>query len=326
MKVRSLIPALAFLAGSLSAQDNDPPARAGRVSSVAGTVALQSGGAPDWALAPLNYTVTSGDRLLTHQQSRAEVQVGPFDVRLADSTDVSIVSLTDDFAQLGLSRGTLRVTVYRLASRDSMEVDTPNGAMIIRSAGKYRVDVLEGVSTIVSVEDGVVELSGPSLDYTVKRGQSIELTGSTAISASMVPHPRNTDFDQWSADRDQRQVSSTYSTYMSRDIPGGADLDRNGRWDYVATYGYVWRPTIIQAGWVPYRYGRWVWSGPWGWTWVEDAPWGYAPFHYGRWVVIGNSWAWAPGPDHSSPLLRAGARRVRPRWSALSLPPGLVSV
>ncbi len=296
MKTRLLVPAIVLLAGSLAAQDTDPPARAGRVSSIAGTVGFQAAGTPDWSVAPLNYTVTSGDRLLTHDRSRAELQVGPFDVRLADSTDLSVVNLTDDFTQLGLTRGTMRVSVYRLAARDSMEVDTPNGAIIIRSAGKYRVDVLENVSTIVTVEDGVAELSGPALDYTVHRAQSVELTGTTAISANMVTHPRNTDFDTWSADRDQRQAAATYSQYMSRDIPGGADLDRYGRWDYVATYGYVWRPTVVTVGWVPYRYGRWVWSGPWGYTWVEDAPWGFAPFHYGRWVEVGGIWAWAPGP------------------------------
>ena len=32
-----------------------------------------------------------------------------------------------------------------------------------------------------------------------------------------------------------------------------------------------------------------------GWTWVDDAPWGYAPFHYGRWVHVGNRWGWCPG-------------------------------
>jgi hypothetical protein len=26
---------------------------------------------------------------------------------------------------------------------------------------------------------------------------------------------------------------------------------------------------------------------PWGWTWVDNAPWGFAPFHYGRWVGAG---------------------------------------
>jgi len=323
MNARLLVPALVLLAGPLSAQDNDPPARAGRVSSVAGTVAFQAAGTPDWSTAPLNYTVTTGDHLLTHQRSRAEIEVGPFAVRLADSTDLTVVNLTDDFTQLGLNRGTLRVSVYRLGTRDSMEVDTPNGAMIIRSAGRYRVDVLEGVSTIVSVEDGVAELSGPSLDYTVKRGQSVELTGTNAISANMIQHPANSDFDQWSVDRDNRQQQSTCSRYMSRDIPGCADLDSHGRWEYQAEYGYVWRPTIVTVGWAPYRYGRWVWTGPWGWAWVEDSPWGFAPFHYGRWVTVGGFWAWAPGPIIRRPcyapalVVFIGAPRYHQAWFPL---------
>jgi hypothetical protein len=323
MKARQLFPAFAFLATALSAQENDPPARAGRVSSVAGTVAFQAAGTPEWSVTPLNYTVTSGDRLVTHQRSRAELEVGPFAVRLADSTDLSIVNLTDDFTQLGLTRGTMRVSVYRLGSRDSMEVDTPNGAMIIRSAGRYRIDVLEGVSTIVAVEDGVAELSGPALDYTLRRGETVELTGTRAINANMVPHPRNTDFDTWSTDRDRRENEATYSRYMSRDIPGGADLDRYGRWDYVGTYGYVWRPTVVTVGWVPYRHGRWVWSGVWGYTWVEDAPWGYAPFHYGRWVVVNGLWAWAPGPIIRRPyyapalVVFVGGPRYHQAWFPL---------
>ena len=323
MRARSLGLALVAFPVVLSAQENDPPARAGRISSVAGTVAFQAAGTPDWAVTPLNYTVSSGDRLLTHRQSRAELEVGPFDVRLADSTDLSVVNLTDDFTQLGLTRGTLRVSVYRLGSRDSMEVDTPNGAIVIRSAGRYRIDVLENVSTIVSVEDGVALLSGPALDYTVKRGQTIELTGTNAINASMIPHPRNTDFDDWSAERDRRQETATYTRYMSRDIPGGADLDRHGRWEYAANYGYVWRPTIVTVGWVPYRYGRWVWSNVWGWTWVEDAPWGFAPFHYGRWVVIGGVYAWAPGPIVRRPyyapalVVFVGGPRYHQAWFPL---------
>jgi hypothetical protein len=325
MRARSIVPALALLATPLlsSAQDIDPPGRAGRVSSVLGIVGFQAAGTQYWATTPHNYTVTSGDRLLTHAASRAEIEVGPYDVRLSDSTDLNVINLTDSFTQLGLTRGTIRVSVYRLASRDSMEVDTPNGAMIIRSAGQYRVDVLEGVSTIVSVEDGVAELSGPSLAYTVRRGQSIELTGTNAISANMVPHPRNSEFDNWSADRDRRQEQSNCSQYMSRDIPGCADLDRNGSWDYVATYGYVWRPRIVTVGWAPYRYGRWVWSGPWGWTWVESSPWGFAPFHYGRWVVIGNTWAWAPGPIIRRPcyapalVVFVGGPRYHQAWFPL---------
>ncbi|UUZ51547.1 hypothetical protein LP420_20690 [Massilia sp. B-10] len=50
-----------------------------------------------------------------------------------------------------------------------------------------------------------------------------------------------------------------------------------------------------QAYWVPYRDGRWTYLQPWGWTWVDNAPWGYAPFHYGRWVTVGGRWCWSPG-------------------------------
>src|SRR5580698_6572962 len=42
--------------------------------------------------------------------------------------------------------------------------------------------------------------------------------------------------------------------------------------------------------------GHWAFVGPWGWTWVDDAPWGFAPFHYGRWAYVGGGWGWIPGP------------------------------
>jgi len=50
------------------------------------------------------------------------------------------------------------------------------------------------------------------------------------------------------------------------------------------------------VGWAPYRFGHWVWIMPWGWTWVDEEPWGFAPFHYGRWAFWGARWVWVPGP------------------------------
>ena len=35
---------------------------------------------------------------------------------------------------------------------------------------------------------------------------------------------------------------------------------------------------------------------PWGWTWVDDAPWGFAVSHYGRWTNLRGTWGWVPGP------------------------------
>jgi hypothetical protein len=41
---------------------------------------------------------------------------------------------------------------------------------------------------------------------------------------------------------------------------------------------------------------------PWGWTWVDDAPWGFAPFHYGRWVYRRDVWCWVPGTYVARPV------------------------
>jgi hypothetical protein len=41
---------------------------------------------------------------------------------------------------------------------------------------------------------------------------------------------------------------------------------------------------------------------PWGWTWIDEAPWGFAPFHYGRWAFVGGIWGWVPGPVVARPV------------------------
>ena len=85
---------------------------------------------------------------------------------------------------------------------------------------------------------------------------------------------------------------------------GVRDLDDYGTWEATPTYGAVWYPSTVAVGWAPYRYGSWTWVAPFGWTWVDSAPWGYAPFHYGRWIYAGGRWGWCPGE-----------RTGRPRWA-----------
>jgi hypothetical protein len=85
-------------------------------------------------------------------------------------------------------------------------------------------------------------------------------------------------------------------------MTGYEDLDRYGQWESHPEYGPLWMPTTVVSGWAPYRYGHWTWISPWGWTWVDDAHWGFAPFHYGRWVVVGGRWCWAPGRYVARPV------------------------
>src|SRR5438445_810588 len=80
------------------------------------------------------------------------------------------------------------------------------------------------------------------------------------------------------------------------------DLDDYGDWRETGPYGAVWVPRSMIVGWAPYRYGHWAWVDPWGWTWIDDAPWGFAPFHYGRWVYVDDGWAWVPGHVVARPV------------------------
>src|SRR5581483_9177426 len=89
---------------------------------------------------------------------------------------------------------------------------------------------------------------------------------------------------------------------VSRAVIGYDDLDEYGSWTVVPEYGNVWVPRSVPAEWAPYRNGHWVWVEPWGWTWVDDAPWGFAPFHYGRWAYANARWMWVPGPANVRPI------------------------
>ena len=76
-----------------------------------------------------------------------------------------------------------------------------------------------------------------------------------------------------------------------------SSLSPYGDWVYVDYGVYAWRPGRIAHGWMPYAYGRWVWSA-YGWYWVSDEPWSWAVYHYGRWYEDDwYGWIWVPGYD-----------------------------
>jgi hypothetical protein len=90
--------------------------------------------------------------------------------------------------------------------------------------------------------------------------------------------------------------------FVSPEMTGYDTLDANGTWEEAEGYGEVWYPNVIAQSWAPYRYGHWRWLAPWGWTWVDDMPWGFATSHYGRWARIDDRWAWVPGPRLEHPV------------------------
>jgi len=283
-----------------AAPGQDVPGRAARLGLVTGTVSFQPGSVDDWVPATPNRPLTTGDRLWTDTGGRAEVHLGSAAFRLNARTNFSFINLDDRMAQVQLSMGTLNIRVRRLADDETVEIDTPQAALTILRPGEYRVDVTEqGDASIVTVRSGQIEATAgqavaihPREQLRIMNGPSEGAPATFDQREAPIPDP----FDNFCMDRDRREDMSQSARYVSRDMPGYADLDAAGQWRPTPEYGNVWYPGNVQPGWAPYRFGHWAWVAPWGWTWVDDAPWGYAPFHYGRWVFAGGGWGWVPGP------------------------------
>ena len=167
---------------------DNPPSRVARLSYLKGNVSFLRAGLTQWSQAALNFPATTGDRIYTDEGARAELEVGPFAVRMASTTDLTITNLSDQIMQLGLQQGTLRLSIYRLDNGDSVEVDTPNGALTVLDPGNYRVDSeADGSSTVVTVNRGRLEITGGGVDQTLQAGTAARLTGSDSIEVESIP-------------------------------------------------------------------------------------------------------------------------------------------
>ncbi len=285
------------------ADEVDPPGRAARLSDVEGSVSLEPAGTQDWTAAALNLPLTTGDRVWTDRNSRAELDLGAAVIRLGSTTGFAFLSLGDATAQMQLTGGTLIVRVRDMAADQVYEIDTPNLALSLQQPGDYRVEVSErGDVTVVKVNDGAAQAVGGGQTVAIGEQQQVVFSGTTQLTYSAGNLGAPDELDGWSAAREQQVEDAASAEYVPSDVPGTQDLDNNGTWQEIPEYGYVWTPTTVVAGWVPYGRGRWVWVTPWGWTWVDAAAWGYAPFHYGRWVPCTNRWCWVPGPRRLRPV------------------------
>jgi hypothetical protein len=277
--------------------DDDPPGRVARLNYIQGSISFQPGGETDWVQANPNRPLTTGDSLWTDRNSRGELHIGSSSIRVSGETGITFLNLDDRTVQIQLAQGSLSVNVRRLDGGDDFEIDTPNLAFTLQRPGVYRVDVdPNGNATNITVRAGEGEATGGGSDYHMDTGEAATFSGTDSLTYDGGQAGGPDDFDNWCRSRDDREERSQSARYVSRDVIGYDDLDDNGDWRNVPDYGYVWFPNRVAADWAPYRYGHWVWVAPWGWTWVEDEPWGFAPFHYGRWAEVGGGWCWVPGP------------------------------
>ncbi|MBC7944708.1 MAG: hypothetical protein H7X91_05490 [Burkholderiales bacterium] len=313
----ALFLALIFTGGSVVAatapdrdsQPDDPPARVGRISLIQGNVSFYSG--DDWQRAVLNFPVTSHNAISTANGARAEIRIGSMALRIEENTELNLTVIDDRTIQLGVPKGSLSVSLRSIRSGEAYQIVTADTTIDLMRPGRFRIDADAGREIDPeSNSDSNSDASGAATRVTVFHGLATATAGDeiitirgdeSALLAGRGPEFSQADvddFDRWvlARDRDYEKARSAEApSGLSPETTGYEELDRYGEWRGHTSYGSLWYPNDVPAGWAPYRNGYWSHVAPWGWSWIDYAPWGFAPFHYGRWVYHHNRWGWWPG-------------------------------
>jgi hypothetical protein len=275
-----------------------------RLSLLDGQVSFWRPGAEDWVQAQINTALAPGDQLYIGPEGRMELQIsaGAF-VRGAADTQIGLENHEAGFIQFKVTMGRAALDLRKLAPGLTVAVDTPNAAFTIHDEGYYRLQVDDAHTTFIThagARASALLANGETVPIAPNEAVTVAGTDRPTVSARAAPPPDS--WDTWNHARTDRHLNAESARYVAPATYGLADLDEHGTWRTVPTYGTVWAPHSVPAGWVPYSNGTWMRDPYYGWTWVDIAPWGWAPYHYGRWVYVGSYWAWAPGPIVARPV------------------------
>jgi hypothetical protein len=305
----SLVFTLVFLLAPLSraqvagSEDgHGSPARIARISFVAGGVQLDSG--HGYESVTMNVPVTEHNWLQTHSNGWAEVQMEDGSMlRLAPDTTIG-------FTQLGRSSSGGTITVIDLDQGEAefkilkhngsdFNVTVKNKTIALGQTGFFRVTSTNDDPMEIAVWKGDLGVrDGESGDeVAVKNNETFVLDPNDVGRYALEPGPEADELDEWSKQRDASQNSYaaanpyTQSPYQY----GASDLNYYGQYTQDPEYGNVWQPNGVSQDWDPFSNGYYANSGL-GATFISAYPWGWMPYRYGRWVFIsGRGWFWAPG-------------------------------
>jgi hypothetical protein len=266
-----------------------------------------TGGARDDRLGT-NSPVFPGDLVRTGRDQRVEIELaGGSLVRMDRDSALTFQALPDPYTEhpdntvLVVDYGSIQITA-RPSSNEDFRVDTPAASVYLVGDGNFRIDVEEGGMTSVLSRRGVTEVVGAKESVLVRAGLVTEVSpGGDPSSPRRLTVYSADAFDRWAADRDRLAAQWRVDDDLEADDlpstvqPYYRELSAHGQWAYEPTYGNVWYPSGVAAGWRPYYDGYWSYS-PRGYFWVSNEPWGWAPYHYGRWVYVNAyGWGWSPG-------------------------------
>ncbi|MGA3038223.1 MAG: DUF6600 domain-containing protein [Vulcanimicrobiaceae bacterium] len=240
----------------------------------------------------LNAPVFAGDFVRT-STGDAELEIDAATaVRMAPRAQIYVASLDVGRTSLEVDTGTIEIRVFQPRA---VTVVTRSSTVEIAEPGSYRIEVLPGVATRVTVRGGraTVPLQiGDAL--AVASGMSLQVSGTRANPRTDFSVVADVDeFDRWNDARDVAMSAGASDTRVNP-ILGANELENYGHWLSYKAYGMVWSPNA-NPGWAPYTVGSWMTSPVFGPVWLSSEPWGWAPYHYGRWINDDEyGWLWIP--------------------------------
>ena len=283
--------------------DDGAPGRVGRLADFSGEVSVFDQEQGNWTSALRNRPLTTGDRVSTARDARAELRIGSTTLRLGSATEFEVIRLDDDRLRFQLHTGSLALRVRSREVAAELEIETTEARMRPLRGGHFRIDRQDD-TTYAGSWRGELRIEAGNDSFDVDTGRRVELWRegpSRQLRQAWTTTPDDA-FAAWVSREDRLDDRSVSARYVSPETTGIEELDRNGRWEQHPEYGALWVPDAVAVDWAPYRFGHWTWLRPWGWTWVDDARWGFAPFHYGRWVHWRGRWGWVPGPIMARPV------------------------
>jgi FecR protein len=289
---------------SLAQAQSEPPGRVGRLAFTDGTVSFHDNEQSQWTPAAVNTPLSTGDSLWTEPNARSEISLAGTRIRMAGATQLDMLAVDDSQTRLQVDEGRIDVKTQAMDTSQPYQIITPRGTISLLQQGDYYVEAGSTEDpTQIGVRAGAAQIQG--LDgqlLAVRPGEVGELTGDAAtpqlrtIRSAPPPQP-----PAW-ADRDRQVSYDQPPQYLTAGVTGYEDLNQYGTWVDDSSYGEVWIPRSVPAGWAPYRTGHWAYEQPWGWTWIDDQPWGFAPYHYGRWANREGRWMWLPPERNVRPV------------------------
>ena len=269
-----------------------------RTSLITGNVYLTAADTNNqWQSVSINMPVMQDDTYWIAQDARAEIQFyGSSYLRADEDTEFQVTSLgsTSNTATIDLQSGRLYVDYESSAQGSFFEVDTPLVSVDANQDAQFDISIDGNGIVEIAVTSGSVNADSESGSTTIEAGNMVSFSKSGIAEVSS--YTPDDAWMQWNASRNytvaQNSVSAAYLPPSLADY--GYEFDNYGNWVYVATYGYVWTPFVVTAGWAPFSVGSWDWMGG-NYVWISNEPWGWVPYHYGRWAFrAGIGWFWVP--------------------------------